>query len=465
MKKGFKVGIGIFIAVCLISSIVFSTIINISASPSGSFTPVHSYSFNSDSGSTVIDSITSGGINGTATAGFTTITEGSDTFRRFNGTSNYISFGNQVLPKGKKSIEFRFRRNGLPPNNITVLDNAIDPSKNGTGINIIADSGAVDFTSSDASGTFRFNVYANQKNVCDGQWHHILCTWDGSTDPNGVKVYIDDMTTPVATGTAKSYETADASYNLLIGRRTLAAIEYLSGDLDYINIYNTEVIGTPKNLNAVSGPNKITLTWDPVSGAQSYKVYRAASSNSYSSTPYVSNISPTLINGKVTFEDSAVSSGTTYYYVVAAMNKYGDETANSDEISAAPNSPETNFIVTATVPGTLASWPDNYGVFFTAPFPCEIVSVREVHASAAVDSGNVVLDIEKLTGSQAPNSGVSLLDTAIDLKNAANTVQAPSLNSNTANIQLGAGDRLCLKDVGVLSGLNGVSITIELKRK
>ncbi|MGE5631382.1 MAG: hypothetical protein ACM3TR_09835 [Caulobacteraceae bacterium] len=122
------------------------------------------------------------------------------------------------------------------------------------------------------------------------------------------------------------------------------------------------------------------------------------------------------------------------------------------------------FLVTETVQGTTAATATNYGIFFIAPFACEVVSVREAHTALGTDAGAVTLDVEKLTGTQAPDAGVSVLSATINLKGAVNTVQNPALTATTANKQLAAGDRLCLKDAGVLTAVAGVSVSVELKK-
>lgn len=126
--------------------------------------------------------------------------------------------------------------------------------------------------------------------------------------------------------------------------------------------------------------------------------------------------------------------------------------------------PQT-LTVSAVLAGALPATAANYGVFFVAPFACEVVSVRESHETAGTDAGAVTLDIEKLTGTQAPDAGVAVLGaTKINLKGTANTVQAPALTGTTADKQLAAGDRLCLKDAGTLTAVAGVAVTVELKR-
>lgn len=122
------------------------------------------------------------------------------------------------------------------------------------------------------------------------------------------------------------------------------------------------------------------------------------------------------------------------------------------------------FVVPITLDGAAAATAANYGVFFIAPFACEVVSVRENHTTAGSDAGAVTLDIEKLTGTQASGAGVAVLGaTKINLKGAAETVQAPALTATAANKQLAVGDKLNLLDAGVLTAVAGVAVTVELK--
>lgn len=132
-------------------------------------------------------------------------------------------------------------------------------------------------------------------------------------------------------------------------------------------------------------------------------------------------------------------------------------------ITIGGNKVGNTFVVTEVLQGAAAATAANYGPFFIAPIACEVVSVREAHTAAGTDTGAVTLDVEKLTGTQAPDAGVSVLGATINLKGAANTVQVPTLTGTAANKQLAIGDRLCLKDAGTLTAVAGVAVTVELK--
>lgn len=172
------------------------------------------------------------------------------------------------------------------------------------------------------------------------------------------------------------------------------------------------------------------------------------------------NVGSKWVSGNLVYYDKAT--GTTIV-TIKSTGVVSIETADKLEI-AGIKVPST-FTVTETLQGAAAATAANYGVVFIAPFACEVVSVRENHTTAGSDAGAVTLDIEKLTGTQASGAGVAVLGaTKINLKGAAETVQAPALTATAANKQLAAGDKLILLDAGVLTAVAGVAVTIELKR-
>lgn len=121
------------------------------------------------------------------------------------------------------------------------------------------------------------------------------------------------------------------------------------------------------------------------------------------------------------------------------------------------------FLITASLPGVLAATASHYGVFFTAPFPCEIVRVSIVHSTAGSDAGAVTLQLEKLTGTQALDAGVAVLAATYDLKGTANTVAYPALTTTKVDRILEKGNRLALDDAGTLTAVAGVQVTVEFR--
>jgi len=84
----------------------------------------------------------------------------------------------------------------------------------------------------------------------------------------------------------------------------------------------------PTGFTAIPGDTTATLTWNPVSGATSYNIYRALNSGAESSVPTYTGVTSPYIN-------TGLTDGQAYYYVVTAVNASG-EGAWSPEISTVP---------------------------------------------------------------------------------------------------------------------------------
>ena len=109
------------------------------------------------------------------------------------------------------------------------------------------------------------------------------------------------------------------------------------GVLDAIDIDDTGYLvdcNIPSNLLATPGNTKVGLSWDAVDGATSYIVKRATTPGG----PY-ETITTTAA---ITYTDSDVTNGTTYYYVVTAIvnNVESDPSNEASATPAAPTDPE-----------------------------------------------------------------------------------------------------------------------------
>jgi len=106
--------------------------------------------------------------------------------------------------------------------------------------------------------------------------------------------------------------------------RTSAAFQRLNRNL--LNRMLLPALKKPTNVVATPSAGQNTVTWDAVSGAATYDVYRATSPNAPLTTPYRTGlVSPVIA-------DAAVTQGTKYYYDVIARN--GDAESNpSSEVN------------------------------------------------------------------------------------------------------------------------------------
>jgi len=102
----------------------------------------------------------------------------------------------------------------------------------------------------------------------------------------------------------------------------------------------------PTGLTATPGNGQVALAWNASAGATSYNVKRSTTSGG----PYATIASPTTNS----YTNTGLSNGTTYYYVVSAVNAAG-ESANSSQVSATP----TDAVVAEDF-NSMPSWSSSY---------------------------------------------------------------------------------------------------------
>lgn len=111
----------------------------------------------------------------------------------------------------------------------------------------------------------------------------------------------------------------------------------------------------PTGLQGTAGNAEVSLTWTASAGATSYHVKRSTTSGG----PYTQVAAPTTTSDA----DSGLTNGTTYYYVVSAVNSIG-ESANSSEVSATPANTTANVTITLDPTKTKPISPYIYGINF-----------------------------------------------------------------------------------------------------
>jgi uncharacterized repeat protein (TIGR02543 family) len=86
----------------------------------------------------------------------------------------------------------------------------------------------------------------------------------------------------------------------------------------------------PTGLTAIAGNNQVSISWNPVASATSYNLY-------WSTTSGVSKSTGTLISNitSTTYTHTGLTAGTTYYYIITAVDSSGESLA-SVQVSATP---------------------------------------------------------------------------------------------------------------------------------
>jgi hypothetical protein len=185
--------------------------------------------------------VSGNGNNGTANGDATTIAGKFGNTGSFDGTDDSLTYTNQVIPIGGKSISFWVNPNNVS-NNPLILDNIGGASaKNGTSIQLLSSNKIVFGSNQGTSGTVRFAL-SSSSNIQLEEWQYITAIWDGTTNTNAVKLYINGVLD--AQGTSATTEINNATHNLVIGAFANGAVPKLSGFLDEVAIYSRALSAT-----------------------------------------------------------------------------------------------------------------------------------------------------------------------------------------------------------------------------
>lgn len=194
-----------------------------------------------------MDSI--GGYTGTLYNAPTRVTgwNGKGNAMSFNGSNQYVQFNNRVIPNGSFSIKIKLKINSMNNGSnryiLCTQDNAA-----GIGGILIYQSVGDKLGFIIRNSPSRYTQIETTSSLLVGLWYDALFIWDGTSNDNGVKIYINDMENPV---TEDKYE-----YQLVNGKNLLVGSAYtnsiiltgssiFNGQLDQIEIYDKVISPTP----------------------------------------------------------------------------------------------------------------------------------------------------------------------------------------------------------------------------
>jgi hypothetical protein len=250
-----------------------------------------------------------------------------------NGTNQYLSTPNSTdfdFGSGDFTIDWWEYRETLSGNNRPVF--VRDGSNTSYQAYLIGDGDyhGTDISCSFSSGTSSWNIGALSLGTAIlNAWTHYAVVRKGTTFYGFQNGVLKHTLTSAAS-------LAASNGNPAIGKYASGQNQF-SGYIDEFRVSKgiarwtsdfSPSVSTPINLTATAGDSQVTLAWDTVSSATGYNVKRSTAAGG----PYTtvgSNVSGT------SYIDSAVVDGTTYYYVVTALNGTS-ESANSNEASATP---------------------------------------------------------------------------------------------------------------------------------
>ena len=180
----------------------------------------------------------------------------------------------------------------------------------------------------------------------------VLLSWDavGGATKYSVKrsTTVGGPYTQIATPTATNYSDTSA----VNGTTYYYVVAAVSGSIE--GALSNEASATPSaplaaplNLTAIASNQRVNLSWDAVSGASQYKIYRKAGSGSYLVIATITDIA---------YEDTGLTDGTTYSYKVSALDSFQNEGTSSVIVTAQPR---------VTVPVNIVATPGNKQVTVT----------------------------------------------------------------------------------------------------
>ena len=140
--------------------------------------------------------------------------------------------------------------------------------------------------------------------------------------------------TQIATATTPSYTDAGltngTTYYYVVAAVNSAGSSANSSQASATPAAPTTPPSVPSGLQATAGNAQVSLSWTASAGATSYSVKRSTTNGG----PYTQIATPT----STSYIDTNLTNGTTYYYVLAAVNSAGSS-ANSSQVSATPSAP------------------------------------------------------------------------------------------------------------------------------
>jgi RHS repeat-associated protein len=149
-------------------------------------------------------------------------------------------------------------------------------------------------------------------------------------------------------------------------------------------------------LTATPGDSHVTLSWPKVAGAAAYKVYRGTSSGAEAAMPVLTVSAPE--NGElVSREDTGLTNGQGYVYVVAAVNSDGAEIAYTSEVGATPSvHVPTDITVAAGYSSLKVQW----------EAPAEFSGSYSIYRSATYSGIFEKINAEPVTGTSYMDLGL-----------------------------------------------------------
>ena len=260
----------------------------------------------------------------------------------------------------------------------------------------------------------------------------ISITYDEASLPSGVS----ESDIKLGTVTNNQWEViADSNVN------TVANI--VSGTTTHLSTYGVMVSSSgtvpsaPTGVTVTAGDGQVTISWNAASVATSYNIY-------WSTTSGVTKSNGTKISNVTTpYIHTGRANGTTYYYVVTAVNSFG-ESSDSSQVTAMPLTPDITLPDTSITgkpsnPSNLSSASFSFSSTETgSTFQCQIdnggySTCTSPKLYAKLTDGSHTFEVKATDASGNTDPTPASYAWAIDATSPANTTGTNFINSGDAS--------------------------------
>lgn len=241
-------------------------------------------------------------------------------------TSGALSAAGQAyvqMPVHDPNLYYRIPGKLQAERYVTISNMDISPTTDANGL--------ADMRSTAAAGSASYNIQVDTSGLYSVSFR--------TSGPTGdIRVYQGATLLGTATAGSTGWATVSAAIALSAGAQTLRVeIGPNSRLLNWAEFTLTAATPPqPANLTGIAGNAQVALNWSASSGATSYNIKRSTTHGG----PY-STVGTPATNS---FTNGSLTNGTTYYYVVSAVNGSG-ESANSSQFTAKPQSVVTGYQV------------------------------------------------------------------------------------------------------------------------
>ena len=161
----------------------------------------------------------------------------------FDGVNDWINISASSFkddhPKGAFTIEAWINTFGKGGTQYQSIVDTIKSGSNGFQLRLGESNTKVKFV---IANTTKDQTVTGNANLNNNTWYHLIFTWDGTTNANGLKLYINGILDKQATSTVSGE--INSSRDLGIGTELSLGATFFNGSIDNVRIYNKALTAT-----------------------------------------------------------------------------------------------------------------------------------------------------------------------------------------------------------------------------